>query len=147
MFLLVFSLLSGSIALIALRRHRNQQLLVPLPGPPPTSYLAGHFKDMFGLHGVKFQEETLKTYGPTVRMTGVMGEQFVFSLDPDLIHTVLVRERSKFERNKGGALMVRSLFGGGLAGLRGEEHRQQRKLLNPVFTGQHLLEMVDRFLH
>ncbi|CAE6409217.1 unnamed protein product [Rhizoctonia solani] len=119
MFLLLVFLIPGPLALIALRWHRKQQLLVPLPGPPPTSYLTGHFKDMFGLHGMAFQENVFKTYGPTVRMTGVMGEHFIFSLDPGLIHTVLVKERSKFERNKGGALMIRSLFGGGLAGLRG----------------------------
>ncbi|EUC58959.1 cytochrome P450 family protein [Rhizoctonia solani AG-3 Rhs1AP] len=131
MFLLITSLISGSLALIALRWHRKQQLLVPLPGPPPTSYLTGHFKDMFGLHGARFQENVFKTYGPTVRMTGVMGEHFIFSLDPDLIYTVLVKGRSQFERNKGGALMIRSLFGGGLAGLRGDEHRQQRKVRAP----------------
>ncbi|CAE6513552.1 unnamed protein product [Rhizoctonia solani] len=133
-------LVLGVIALLLFRRHRKLKLLVPLPGPPATSYLTGHFKNMFGLHGIEFQEQVLKTYGPTVRMTGVMGELFIFTFDPNVIHTVLVKDRSKFERNKGGALMIRSLFGGGLAGLRGDEHRQQRKLLNPVFTGQHLLE-------
>ncbi|ELU40844.1 cytochrome P450 domain-containing protein [Rhizoctonia solani AG-1 IA] len=66
----------------------------------------------------------LKAYGPTVRMTGVMGVRFGGAASGGFVNT---DERSKFERNKGGALMVRSLFGGGLAGLRGEEHRQQRK--------------------
>ncbi|KAF8708470.1 cytochrome P450, partial [Rhizoctonia solani] len=135
--------ISGVLVLLVLRWYR-QRRLVPLPGPPPTSYVTGHFKNMFGLNGFEFQENVLKVYGPTVRMTGVMGEQFILSFDPALIHTVLIKERSKFERNKGGALMVRSLFGGGLAGLRGEEHRQQRKLLNPVFTGQHLQEYVAK---
>ncbi|CAE6371415.1 unnamed protein product [Rhizoctonia solani] len=131
MLLLTTCLISVVLVLLALRWYRQRQC-VPLPGPPPSSYLTGHFKDMFGLHGFEFQEKTLKSYGPTVRMTGVMGEQFIFSFDTGLIHTVLIKERSKFERNKGGALMVRSLFGGGLAGLRGEEHRQQRKVCAPT---------------
>ncbi|KAJ1311935.1 hypothetical protein OPQ81_010395 [Rhizoctonia solani] len=73
MLLSVISIVSGLFALLVFRRYRKQQLLVPLPGPPPTSYLTGHFKDMFGLHGLEFQGKVLETYGPTVRMTGVMG--------------------------------------------------------------------------
>ncbi|GAB1527199.1 hypothetical protein RhiTH_010374 [Rhizoctonia solani] len=94
--------ITGVLALLLVRRHRKLKSLVGLYGPPPSSYLAGHFKHMFGLHGIDFQLEVLRKYGPTVGMTGVMGEPFILTFDPGFIHTVLVRERSKFERNEGG---------------------------------------------
>ncbi|KAF8761880.1 cytochrome p450, partial [Rhizoctonia solani] len=118
MLLSAVCLITGVLALLLVRRHRKLKSLVGLYGPPPSSYLAGHFKHMFGLHGIDFQLEVLRKYGPTVGMTGVMGEPFILTFDPGFIHTVLVRERSKFERNEGGTLMVRSMFGGGLLGFR-----------------------------
>ncbi|CAE6534375.1 unnamed protein product [Rhizoctonia solani] len=148
MLLFIVCFTSGLLALLVLRWHRTFKLLVPLPGPPSKSFLTGHFKDMFGLHGIEFQGEVLKTYGPTVRMAGALGEEFIFTLDPSFIHTVFVKDRSKFGRSKGGTLMIRSVFGPGLAALTGEEHRQQRKLLNPVFTEQHLRERDGKlFVH
>ncbi|KDN37112.1 hypothetical protein RSAG8_10387, partial [Rhizoctonia solani AG-8 WAC10335] len=143
MLLFIVCFTSGLLALLVLRWHRTFKLLVPLPGPPSKSFLTGHFKDMFGLHGIEFQGEVLKTYGPTVRMAGALGEEFIFTLDPSFTHAVFVKDRSKFGRSKGGTLMIRSVFGPGLVALTGEEHRQQRKLLNPVFTEQHLRELVN----
>ncbi|CCO35089.1 Cytochrome P450 3A24 [Rhizoctonia solani AG-1 IB] len=143
----VACLIAGLLTVFLIRRHYRIKHLVPLDGPPPSSYLTGHFKQMFGLTGLGFQREVFRTYGPTVRMTGVMGESFIFTFDPGFIHTVLVKERSKFERNEGGTLMVRSMFGGGLLGFRGDEHRYHRKLLNPVFTMQHLREHAIDVFH
>ncbi|ELU40834.1 cytochrome P450 domain-containing protein [Rhizoctonia solani AG-1 IA] len=106
MLLSAVCLITGVLALLLVRRHRKLKSLVGLYGPPPSSYLAGHFKHMFGLHGIDFQLEVLRKYGPTVGMTGVMGEPFVLTFDPGFIHTVLVRERSKFERNEGGTFCL-----------------------------------------
>ncbi|CAE6371350.1 unnamed protein product [Rhizoctonia solani] len=145
MLLSAVCLISGVLTVLLFRRHPRLKHLVPLDGPAPSSYLTEHFKHMFGLHGINFQCEVLRKYGPTVRMTGVMGEPFIFTFDPGFIHTVLFKERSKFERNEGGTLMVRSIFGGGLLGFKGDEHRHHCKLLNPVFAIQHLRE--HRYQH
>ncbi|KAG8680609.1 cytochrome P450-dit2, partial [Ceratobasidium sp. 423] len=102
MLLSIVCLVSGLLALLVLRRHRKLQLAVPLPGPPSPSYLTGHFKSIFGLHGIEFQGEVLKTYGPTVRLAGIMGEQFIFTVDPSFINAALVKDRSNFDKSKGG---------------------------------------------
>ncbi|KAB5592717.1 Cytochrome P450 family protein [Ceratobasidium theobromae] len=132
-------LVSGLCVCIALVLHilsRRRKLLVRLPGPPSES----HFKEIVGTDGLGFQEHVFSAYGPTVKLDGAWGEEFLFTLDPTATHSVLVKDKTKFGRAEGSTLMMRSVFGGGLLGLKGEEHRVHRKLLNPVFTMKYLRE-------
>ncbi|KAB5592716.1 Cytochrome P450 family protein [Ceratobasidium theobromae] len=129
---------------IALALHilaRRRKLLVRLPGPPPKSFNTGHFKELLGAGWLGFQEHIFSTYGPTVKLNGAWGEEFLFTRDPTATHSILIKEKGKFERPEGTSLMMNSIFGGGLLGLRGEEHRTHRKLLNPVFTMKYLREL------
>lgn len=136
-------------ALMVLAFHmyaRRRKLLVSLPGPPGGKWITGHFKSIVGINGSRFQDELLSTYGPTMKLNGAFGEEIIFTADPACMHSVLIKERAKFERPHGTTLLIRSVFGGGLLGLTGDEHRAHRKLLNPVFTTKFLRELMPIFL-
>ncbi|ELU37554.1 cytochrome p450 [Rhizoctonia solani AG-1 IA] len=95
-------------------------------------FVKGHFSSLLGSRGVEFQDE--------------MVEELIFTVDPLLIHHVLVKERAKFDRPVASRLLLRSVFGGGLLA-KSDEHRAHRKysqLLNPVFTMKFLRECEPR---
>ncbi|CAE6473526.1 unnamed protein product [Rhizoctonia solani] len=151
MLLAVISLIYVLIVFLFFRRYRKYKLAIPLPGPPPdppsTSYLTGHFKRLFGLHGIAFQEEVFKAYGPTVRMAGILGAQFTFTLDPGVIHAVLVKDRLKFEQIQEKILISRSLFGGGLVGLRGTVYFYLvHDCRLPYLKGRNIVNNVNYFI-
>ncbi|KAF8598926.1 cytochrome P450 [Ceratobasidium sp. AG-I] len=113
---------------------RGNKLVVRIPGPPNASWVTGHFRKLFGLGVVEFQENVVSSYGPTARLYGPLGEEMIYTIDPAIMHAVLVKDRANFERPLGGTLFIRAAFGGGgLLGLTGEEHRLHRKM--PVFMG------------
>ncbi|CAE6491106.1 unnamed protein product [Rhizoctonia solani] len=113
---------------------------IQLPGPPPAGWIKGHFSSLVGSGSVAFQEKIIAEYGPTLKLNGGFGEEFIFTTDPAAMYSVLVKERVKFERPFGSLLLLRSVFGGGLLAQSGDEHRIHRKLLNPVFTMKFLRE-------
>ncbi|CAE7134614.1 unnamed protein product [Rhizoctonia solani] len=132
----------GGLFVVTIQWLRRPNVLAKLPGPPGGSWLFGHFKDIGGVNGIEFQKQIFSTYGPTTAIKGFMGSKIVFTLDPAVIHTVQIKEKEKFQRAKGPAILIRSIFGGGLLALPPDEHRVQRKLLNPVFNMKYLRELV-----
>ncbi|KAG8685490.1 cytochrome P450-dit2 [Ceratobasidium sp. 394] len=149
------------LCLILYKFNRRDKLLIELPGPPKERWVTGHFMKFFGEDGVAYHENLAATYGTTVKINGAFGEEAIWTLDPVAMHSILVKDRANFERPTGATLyevvfdfvqsvllmpallrMIRSVFGGGLLGLRGDEHRVHRKILNPVFTMRFLRELV-----
>ncbi|KAG9098908.1 cytochrome P450-dit2 [Ceratobasidium sp. UAMH 11750] len=128
------------LCLILYKFNRRDKLLIELPGPPKERWVTGHFMKFFGEDGVAYHENLAATYGTTVKINGAFGEEAIWTLDPVAMHSILVKDRANFERPTGATLMIRSVFGGGLLGLRGDEHRVHRKILNPVFTMRFLRE-------
>ncbi|KAG8750916.1 cytochrome P450-dit2, partial [Ceratobasidium sp. 423] len=92
----------------------RRKLSVQLPGPPVAGWVKGHFSSLMGPDSVVFQEKMIDEYGPSLRLNGGFGEEFIFTTDPSIMYSVLVKERAKFERPLGTQLLLRSVFGGGL---------------------------------
>ncbi|KAB5592713.1 Cytochrome P450 family protein [Ceratobasidium theobromae] len=131
-----------ALVLVIYILNNRRRLLIRLPGPPSGRWTTGHFPEITGVYGVEFQRQLVSDYGPTMMLNGAFGEELIFTVDPVAIQTIFVKDKSKFERAEGAARLIRSVFGGGLLGMTGEEHRMHRKLLNPVFTSKFLRELV-----
>ncbi|KAG9122296.1 cytochrome P450-dit2 [Ceratobasidium sp. 392] len=130
------------IALALYRFNRGRKLLVNLPGPPAPHWTTGHFKAIFGFNAIPYYQYLASNYGPTAKVNGAFGGEFIWTFDPAAMHSILVKDRVNFERPTGNILFIRSVMGGGLLGLTGDEHRIHRKILNPVFTMRFLRERV-----
>ncbi|KAG8706378.1 cytochrome P450-dit2, partial [Ceratobasidium sp. 423] len=147
----------GGLVVLTVRWLFSPTVLVKLPGPSGGNWLSGrsllftvgdsyftsiqgHFKDISGPKGLEYQSQMFSTYGPTTMLKGFLGSQIVFTLDPAVIHAVQIKDKDKFHRAKGPLILIRSIFGGGLLALPADEHRVQRKLLNPVFNMKYLRE-------
>ncbi|KAH9928315.1 cytochrome P450 monooxygenase [Fomitopsis serialis] len=116
-----------------------------IPGPPPAPFLTGHLPQYFDRHGTEFQRRVAHNYGPVVKMQGMFGQPLLYIYDPRALHTMLIKEASDYDEEE---LFVRTntlIFGPGLISVLGDQHRKQRKMLNPVFSAGHMRDMLPIF--
>ncbi|KAJ3921771.1 cytochrome P450, partial [Lentinula edodes] len=104
----------------------------------------GNSSQIFDLkNGWEFHEMLATEYGPTAQITGFLGRKQLYTFDPKAMHHILVKDGALFQphRIESGPL----LFGKGLLSTIGEQHRKQRKMLNPVFSIAHMRSMMPIF--
>ncbi|KAE9386988.1 cytochrome P450 [Gymnopus androsaceus JB14] len=132
--------------LVLLRRFSRKKFgLDNLPGPVSPSWLKGNFVQVFNPYAWKFHEFVARTYGSAVRLHGPFGTKGIYIYDSKAMHAVLVKNQDVFEEHDGFLTTNRLIFGEGLLGTLGHHHRQQRKMLNPVFSAAHMRDMIPTF--
>ncbi|KAF8966256.1 cytochrome P450 [Flammula alnicola] len=107
-----------------------------VPGPPAKSFWKGSFPDIFSLDGWAFHKDIAEKYGRVIKIKAFLGENKLYVFDPKALHHILVKDQDMFE-----SAFITILFGEGVVGTLGEQHRKQRKMLNPVFSIAHMREM------
>ncbi|KAJ4481154.1 cytochrome P450 [Lentinula aciculospora] len=105
-------------------------------GPRSRSWFTGHHSQIFNLsQGWEYQRMLADEYGSAVQIKGILGRKEFYTFDPKALYHILVKV---FVIS--GAL----LFGNGLLSeLTVEQHRKQRKMLNPVFSIAHMRSMIQ----
>jgi cytochrome P450 len=81
-------------------------------------------------------------YGGAVKFHALFGEEWLFVSDPRALHHILVKEQHIFEEIDDFILSNKVVFGDGLISTLGEQHRKQRKMLNPVFSISNMRELL-----
>ncbi|KAH9941249.1 cytochrome P450 [Epithele typhae] len=109
-----------------------------IPGPPAKSWLKGHLGLMYRRDAEPWRESLYERYGSVVRFLGLFGEPRLFIFDPVALHTVLIKEHHIFEEPDTHLLSNDLMFGPGLVSVAGDQHKRQRKILNPAFSPAHL---------
>ncbi|KAF9565116.1 cytochrome P450 [Agrocybe pediades] len=113
-----------------------------IPGPIPKSFLKGAFGQVFNPNAWEFHREIAETYGSVIKIPSFLGDNWLYVFDPKALHHI---EQYIFEETDGFIQGNRLAFGQGLIGTLGEQHRKQRKMLNPVFSTAHMREMIPIF--
>jgi len=125
--------------LVELLSERFRSPLENLPGPPSLSWLRGHMDQLFHPQGWDFHLKTVVGFGTAVRLRGFLGEDVLYLTDPAGLRTILTKEHGDIydeppmiiERNK-------LLWGPGLLSSTGMAHKRQRRVINAVFSIQHM---------
>nr|BAK09502.1 cytochrome P450 [Postia placenta] len=143
----LFLVLAGGAAWSAWQRsqRRKNHVLENLPGPPSRSFLKGSLGEMFHRHAWPFQTDVALNYGPVVKLRGFLNRPIVFVSDPTALHTMIIKEEHIFEESQSFILGNKLIFGPGLLATLGDQHRKQRKILNPVFSVAHMRNMLPLF--
>jgi len=81
-------------------------------------------------------------YGGAVKFHALFGEEWLFVSDPRALHHILFKEQHIFEEIDDFILSNKVVFGDGLISTLGEQHRKQRKMLNPVFSISNMRELL-----
>ncbi|KAI5123123.1 hypothetical protein M0805_001478 [Coniferiporia weirii] len=113
-----------------------------IPGPPSTSWLKGHFYHMFNQDSWAYHRELKKKYGHVVRIKGLLGREHLYIWDPLALYHLLVKGQNAFEETPAMLVFNKITLGTCLLSTAGEEHKKQRKMLNPAFSAKHMREML-----
>ncbi|KAI0765001.1 cytochrome P450 [Fomes fomentarius] len=113
-----------------------------IPGPPASSFITGNMKEYINRDCWAFRDEIEHKYGRVVALHGALGKKFLQVYDPKAMHTMFIKEIDIFEE---AVHNLRIMLGPGLLGVLGQQHKRQRKMLNPVFSTKHLREMTPIF--
>lgn len=144
--LLQATLICGATWLLwkVLRQFVVKSALDNLPGPPSASILLGNLKQIYDKQGWAFHRQ-LEQYGPVSVLHGKFGRKIVYVFDPKAMHTIAVKEQYVYDEARWFLRMNLYTVGPGLLATTGEQHRQQRKMLNPAFNINHMREMIPIF--
>ncbi|KAL1658452.1 cytochrome P450 [Schizophyllum commune] len=139
--LVVVALAVGRVLWRVLSRYLLRSPLDNIPGPPPESMLSGNFRQMFSPTAWAFHDKLANEYGSVVRTTGLLGEKQLYVSDPKALHHIVVKDQNVYEEHPQFISTNTVVFGKGLLATLGEDHRRQRKLMNPVFSTSHIRSM------
>ncbi|KAF9479975.1 cytochrome P450 [Pholiota conissans] len=125
-----------------LKARRSNNSLNNIPGPPGKSIWTGSFSELFNLDGWAYHQEMTRKYGGAFRVKALLGENQLFIFDPKAMHYIFVKDQNAYEENPYIIAFNKLVFGEGLLSTLGDQHRKQRKMLNPVFSIAHMREML-----
>jgi len=116
-----------------------------IPGPPNKSFLIGNIKQFYRRDGTEFHKEVAFNYGTVAKLHSVLGRPMLYVSDPKALQTIIVKEEHVFEEPSMFTSNMHLLFGPCLLAMLGDKHRKQRKMLNPVFSVNHMRHMLPMF--
>ncbi|THH06777.1 hypothetical protein EW145_g3848 [Phellinidium pouzarii] len=113
-----------------------------IPGPPAESWWKGSYGQIFNKNGWAFHRELRENYGSVSRIKGLFGNDHLYVWDPLALYNIFVKDQYIFEGRPANILTNRITLGTSLLSSLGDEHRKQRKMLNPVFSSKHMRGML-----
>ncbi|KZT73889.1 cytochrome P450 [Daedalea quercina L-15889] len=133
----LLSLVRNRIATAHLRRIR---------GPPTSSYLTGNLNEYYARDAADYQRSLSREYGPIVRLSGFLGAPVLYVSDPKALHNILIKEEHIYQETPEFIATNAVVFGAhSLTSTLGAQHTRKRKLLNPVFSVNHMRHMLPLF--
>ncbi|KAI0070430.1 cytochrome P450 [Panus rudis PR-1116 ss-1] len=149
-FLSVWHVIVAAAVVFAVRIARGYFAHSPLdnlPGPKRKSFLFGNITQIFGTRFAwDFHREIIYKYGPVSKIHGLLGQpSLLYVFDPKALYSIIVKDQYVYEETPIFLNFNRIVFGEGLLSSLGEQHRHQRKILNPVFHISHMRYMIPIF--
>nr|ANC28039.1 cytochrome P450 [Polyporus umbellatus] len=112
-----------------------------IPGPSPKSLLSGSMSEFSHRQGSRFWTHATETYGDVFKIFVYQRRRLLIVSDPKALHSVLIGDQEFFAKRLAPLDITLLLLGPGLVSTRGEQHRRQRKQLNPAFSVAHLRDV------
>ncbi|KAH9853037.1 cytochrome P450 [Lenzites betulinus] len=114
-----------------------------VPGPPSISRITGNINQLMARDSLEWRNKLRDTYGRTTVLHGLLNQrEWVYTHDPKALQYIFAKDQDAYEEPVTGMCLM---LGPGLLGTAGEQHRRQRKMLNPVFSTKHLRNMTPLF--
>jgi len=136
---------TGAVFLAVLRHQLRQRCLWKIPGPSNPSLIWGHWQQMLQPYAYDFHEGLYRMYGKVARIYGIFGDIQLVVSDPKACNNIVIKSQAIFEETESFIETNQQVFGPGLISTLGDQHRKQRKMLNPVFNINHMRCMIPIF--
>ncbi|KAI0754390.1 cytochrome P450 [Daedaleopsis nitida] len=116
-----------------------------IPGPPCPSWITGNLPQLVNRQGMPFYRDLIENYGPVVRLQGAHGRKLLYVYDPRAMHSIVVKDQYNYEQPDWFIKSNLLTLGPGLLSTLGDHHRKQRRMLNPIFSINHMRHMIPMF--
>ncbi|KAI0333098.1 cytochrome P450 [Cubamyces sp. BRFM 1775] len=113
-----------------------------IPGAESDSWLMGniaklkHPKDSW-----TFQRSLVERYGRVFTFYGILNMKWLYTYDPRALHSIYIKDQDVFQESDVLTTSFGLFVGPAVIATLGEQHRKQRKMINPAFSVKHLREM------
>ncbi|KAJ7599397.1 cytochrome P450 [Mycena floridula] len=120
-----------------------------LRGPPPKSWIFGNVAELIDYHKTdveSFQAYSRWTakYGTTLSINGLLCSQHLVTVDPKALAHILTNA-TMYPKSPAEVDNWIKLLGGGLLAAQGDQHKHQRRILNPAFGPAQIRELTSIF--
>lgn len=123
----------------------RRSVLDDIKGPPGAKFVEGHMGSIFDIkHGLDYGERLSDEYGDVLKLRA-MGSDVLWISDPRALEHMLLKAPAAWDASPLSTNLSHLLFGPGLLASSGGHHKKQRRLLNPMFSGNQMSNMVPLF--
>ncbi|KAL1939460.1 hypothetical protein VTO73DRAFT_10016 [Trametes versicolor] len=119
--------------------------LLSLPGPPSPSLFFGNLKQLRESDEDLTRDNWAKDHGSVLMYKGFFSEPRLFTTDTRAINHILTHSAEYYKPAQAQRTLSR-LLGKGVLITEGDQHRQQRRIMNPAFGPSQIRELTDVFV-
>ncbi|KAI0296492.1 cytochrome P450 [Multifurca ochricompacta] len=122
-------------------RPPSHSPLKSIAGPNKEHWLKGNYHRIFQ-DGFDYNLQLAQKYGGVVKIHAMLGKEQLYVTDPLALHYIVVKEQHIYTETDMFIMGNKLIFGEGLISTLGEQHKKQRKMLNPVFSLANMRELL-----
>ncbi|KAI8972453.1 cytochrome P450 [Trametes punicea] len=122
-----------------------QSPFLKLPGPPSPSRFFGNVKQIHESDNDFICDEWLEQYGPVIMYRGFFNMPRLLTIDTRVVNHILTHS-AEYQKPVQAQRTLARLLGKGVLVTEGEQHRQQRRVLNPAFGPSQIRELTEIFV-
>ncbi|KAH9905515.1 uncharacterized protein B0H18DRAFT_1220702 [Fomitopsis serialis] len=116
-----------------------------LPAPPSSSWLYGNLKDISAAEARSLHERWVEQYGNTITYKGLLNANILYTIDTRAVNHILSHSVD-YCKPAPVRFALSQLLGKGLLFVEGDQHHQQRRVMNPAFGPGQIRELTDIFI-
>ncbi|KAI0768260.1 cytochrome P450 [Trametes elegans] len=116
-----------------------------IPGPPNPSWIFGSMRIIWDEDNSVPQERWAAQYGPNITYKGFFGIARLWTLDTRALNHILTHS-NEYQKPSAARKNLAKILGEGVLITEGEQHRQQRRIMNPAFGPAQIRELTRIFV-
>ncbi|KAJ6462437.1 cytochrome P450 [Mycena sanguinolenta] len=116
-----------------------------LRGPPSKHWFYGNWKEFSNAEDLGLQERWFQEYGRTSKFHRFFGKTTLHTSDTKAIHHILSNTHI-YQKSEASRFGLGRVVGPGILVVENEQHRQQRKIMNPAFGAPQVRELTEIFV-
>ncbi|KAF8814486.1 cytochrome P450 [Phlegmacium glaucopus] len=131
--------------LYVLYRKLTYSIVSDLRGPKPESFLLGSLVEYMQSQAGEIDFRWQEMYGDVVRFKGPFGEDRLLISDPKALQYILQTAGYRYHKPADRREISRLVAGRGLLWADADDHKRQRKIMNPAFASKECKDLVPTF--
>ncbi|KAF7375729.1 hypothetical protein MSAN_00462400 [Mycena sanguinolenta] len=116
-----------------------------LRGPPSKHWFWGNFKELIDDESSGLEERWFREYGRTSKFHRFFNQTAIHTSDTKAMHHVLTNTHI-YQKSEGSRFSLGRIVGPGILVVEDDQHKQQRKIMNPAFGVPQIRELTEIFV-